>query len=193
MPYDTSMPAGRKTTVYDSGDYPRLLQTALDTIGYDQLRRDQIANPDRMLGIGVACCVEEAGFGRGEPARVRIEKDGRAHLFVGSTPQGQGHATMAAIVLADRLGWPLGQIEVTVADTNGTPFANFTAGSRSAIHVGNATGQAGTAIRRKLLEAAGEVLEADPTDLVLEGRHHQRPRRSRQGDPGDRRDPRGGP
>ena len=168
MPYDTSMPAGRKTTVYDSGDYPRLLQTALDTIGYDQLRRDQIVNPGRMLGIGVACCVEEAGFGRGEPARVRIEKDGRAHLFVGSTPQGQGHATMAAIVLADRLGWPLGQIEVTVADTDGTPFANFTAGSRSAIHVGNATGQAGTAIRRKLLEAAGEVLEADPTDLALE-------------------------
>jgi len=48
------------------------------------------------------------------------------------------------------------------------PFALLTAGSRSAVMIGNATAKAATAMRKKLLERAGEVLEADVHDLVLE-------------------------
>lgn len=168
MPYDTGMPQGRKTVVYDSGNYPALLEAALERIGYEQIRAEQRSGGGRLVGVGVASCVEEAGFGRGEPARVRLEKDGSAHLFIGSTPQGQGHETMAAIVLADRLGWPLERIRVRVADTHAVPNALFTAGSRSAIHVGNAVSLAATSARTRLLEEAAEVLEADPADLVLE-------------------------
>ena len=43
-----------------------------------------------------------------------------------------------------------------------------TAGSRSAVQVGNATAKAATAMRRRLLERAGDVLEADASDLVIE-------------------------
>jgi aerobic carbon-monoxide dehydrogenase large subunit len=97
-----------------------------------------------------------------------VEPDGSAHLFLGSSPQGQGHRTMAAMMLADRLGWPIDRIEVTVGDTSAVPFAALTAGSRSAVQVGNATALAGTAMRRALLERSAEVLEADPVDLLLE-------------------------
>ena len=48
------------------------------------------------------------------------------------------------------------------------PFALLTAGSRSAIQVGNATAKAATSLRKQLLERAGEVLEADAADLLLE-------------------------
>ena len=164
IPYTTGYPMGRRGLVYDSGDYPRLLEMALKKLGEVKPRTDD----GRLIGTGVACCVESTGFGRGEPARLRLEKSGKAHLFVGSTPQGQGHETMAAIVAADRLGWPIEKISVTAADTSHVPFALLTAGSRSAVQVGNATSLAARAMRKKLAERAGAVLEADPADIVIE-------------------------
>jgi aerobic carbon-monoxide dehydrogenase large subunit len=166
IPYTTGIPAGRSGYVYDSGNYPRMLELALDRLAYDETR-DRGRN-GKLVGYGVACCVESTSFGRGEPAKLRIGKDGTARLFVGSTPQGQGHQTIAAQVAAERLGWPLDKIEVTAGDTEHVPFALLTAGSRSAVMVGNATAKAATAMRKKLLERAGEALEADIQDLVLE-------------------------
>jgi carbon-monoxide dehydrogenase large subunit len=165
IPYTTGIPGGRSGYVYDSGNYPRLLELALDKLGYDE-SRDR-GRDGKLVGFGIACCVESTSFGRGEPAKLRIGKDGTARLFVGSSPQGQGHQTIAAQVAADRLGWQLDKIEVTAGDTQHVPFALLTAGSRSAVMIGNATARAATAMRMKLLERAGEVLEADIQDLVL--------------------------
>jgi len=164
IPYTTGFPAGRHGMVYDSGDYPRLLEMTLGKLGHPA----ESVEDGRLVGVGVACCVESTGFGGGEPAKIRIKKDGSVELYVGSTPQGQGHQTMAAQVAADRLGWPFEKIHVTAADTRHTPPAELTAGSRSAVQVGNATARAATALRKKLLERAGDVLEADAADLVIE-------------------------
>jgi carbon-monoxide dehydrogenase large subunit len=166
IPYTTGIPAGRSGYVYDSGNYPRLLELALDKVAYDE--EGDRGRDGKLVGFGIACCVESTSFGRGEPAKLLIGKDGTARLFVGSTPGGQGHQTMAAQVAADRLGWQLDKIEVTAGDTDHVPFAILTAGSRSAVMVGNAAARAATAMRKKLLERAGEVLEADVQDLVLE-------------------------
>src|SRR5437870_2404527 len=164
IPFTTGFPAGRAGLVYDSGDYPRLLDLALQKVGDIPENLDD----ERLVGIGVACCVESTGFGGGEPARLRINKDGSADLYIGSTPQGQGHQTMATQVAADRLGWPFEKLRVTAADTKNTPPAELTAGSRSAVQVGNATSKAATAVRKRLLERAGDVLEADAADLIIE-------------------------
>ena len=166
IPYTTGIPAGRSGYVYDSGNFPRLMELALDRLAYDE-GQDR-GRDGKLVGLGIACCVESTSFGRGEPAKLRIAKDGTAHLFVGSTPQGQGHQTIAAQVAAERLGWPLDKIKVTAGDTEHVPFALLTAGSRSAVMVGNATSRAATTMRKKLLERAGEVMEADVHDLVLE-------------------------
>ncbi|HKC20276.1 MAG TPA: xanthine dehydrogenase family protein molybdopterin-binding subunit [Candidatus Dormibacteraeota bacterium] len=163
IPYTTGFPAGRRGLVYDSGDYPKLLELALAKLGDVK----DVTVDGRLVGMGVACCVESTSFGRGEPARLRLDKDGTAHLWIGSTPQGQGHQTIAAQVAAERLGWPIEKISVTAGDTSHVPPAELTAGSRSAVHVGNASAKAGTSMRRTLLERAGEVLEADPVDLVM--------------------------
>jgi carbon-monoxide dehydrogenase large subunit len=166
IPYTTGFPGGRTGYVYDSGDYPRLLEMTLEKLGDDPGRDGQADG--RLVGVGVACCVETTGFGRGEPAKIHVSKDGIAHVYVGSSPQGQGHETMVALVAAERLGWPYEKIRVTAGDTRHVPFALLTAGSRSAMQLGNATAQAATAMRKRLLERAGEVLEADIQDLVLE-------------------------
>jgi carbon-monoxide dehydrogenase large subunit len=166
IPYTTGFPAGRSGYVYDSGDYPRLLELALEKLGRDPGRDGQADG--RLVGVGMACCVESTGFGRGEPAKIHLSKDGIAHVYVGSTPQGQGHETMVALVVAERLGWPLEKIRVTAGDTRHVPFALLTAGSRSAVMVGNAAAQAGAAMRKRVLERAGDALEADVQDMVLE-------------------------
>jgi carbon-monoxide dehydrogenase large subunit len=166
MPYTTGYPMGRRGLVYDGGDYPKLLELAINELG-DVAALERSAGT-RLFGTGVACCVESTGFGRGEPARMNMSKDGTVELYVGSTPQGQGHQTMAAQVAADRLGWPIEKIKVTAGDTKHVPFAFLTAGSRSAVQVGNATAMAAAALRKLLFERAGDVLEADVQDLVLE-------------------------
>ncbi len=162
MPYATGYPGGRQGLVYDSGDYPKLLELAVQKIG----ARPEAAG--RLVGVGIACCVESTGFGRGEPASINLHKDGEAHLYVGSTPQGQGHETMAAVIAADRLGWPLERIEVTAGDTAHAKFALLTAGSRSAVQVGNAVSKAALAMRKQVLDRGAEKLEADAQDLVLD-------------------------
>jgi carbon-monoxide dehydrogenase large subunit len=165
IPYTTGFPAGRRGYIYDSGDYPRLLELVTKKVGPHPTR---VPADGRLVGFGVACCVESTGFGRGEPAKIHISRDGVAHVYVGSTPQGQGHETMVALVAADRLGWAFDKIRVTTADTQHVPFALLTAGSRSAVQVGNAAAKAATAMRKVILERAGDVLEADVRDLVLE-------------------------
>lgn len=169
MPFDTGYPAGRGTVVYDSGDYPALLEAAKDAVDYDGLRRGQAQpRPDgRLRGVGVACCVESSGFGT-EQARVRVDREGVATAFLGSTPQGQGHLTAAAQVLADRLGWPLDRIRVVAGDTGSVEWGEMTAGSRTAVQVGNSVAMAAASARRWILEHAAEKLEADAADLVLE-------------------------
>lgn len=166
IPYTTGYPAGRRGYVYDSGDYPRLLEAVLEKLGPDPARDGHADG--RLVGLGLACCVESTGFGRGEPAKLQVARDGTVHIYVGSTPQGQGHETMVALVTAERLGWPFEKIRVTAGDTRHVPSAISTIGSRSAVHLGNAAAQAATAMRKVLLERAADVLEADVQDLVLE-------------------------
>jgi aerobic carbon-monoxide dehydrogenase large subunit len=180
IPYTTGLPAGRAGHVYDSGDYPKLLELAVEKIG------EKPAADGRLVGLGVACCVESTAFGRGEPAKVRLDKSGVAQVYVGSTPGGQGHETMAALVAAERLGWPLDKIKVTAGDTAHVPFALLTAGSRSAVQVGNATARAATAMRRQVLDRGAEVLEADAEDLIIEDGDRRDSRRWPRG-PGDLR------
>lgn len=163
MPYTTGLRRGPLEVVYDSGDYPRLLEEAVRRIG-----EPSPAPPGLVRGIGVSFGVESTGFGSGEPARVRLLPDGTAELYLGSTPQGQGHETFAAQVLVERLGWPLDRVRVIAGDTRGISGGGVTAGSRSAVHVGSATSVTAVAAREELLRRAGDRLEAAPQDLTLE-------------------------
>ena len=161
MPYDTGLPSSR---VYDGGDYPRLLSMVVQAL------EDVVPGPRAdglVIGRGIVCCVESSGPGRNEPARVRLERDGRARLFIGSTPQGQGHRTMATQVFAERLGWPIERIDVSAGDTAVVESAIMTAASRSAVQVGNAVALAATSLRQKLCQLAADVLEVDAADLLM--------------------------
>jgi aerobic carbon-monoxide dehydrogenase large subunit len=115
----------------------------------------------------VACHIESTGVGLAERARLALAGDGTATLCIGTIPSGQGHETMAAQVVADRLGWPLERIAVVAGDTSQAAFSITTGGSRSAIEVGNAAAAAGRQLRESLLERAADLLEAGPADIEV--------------------------
>jgi len=165
MPYDTGYPRGDATVVYDGGDYPALLDAALAAIGEPDVRRRQADGAT--VGLGVACCVESTGIGVPEQARVAVAPDGAVTGYVGSTPQGQGHRTSLAQVVAERLGWPLERVRVVAGDTAVLPRSWNSAASRTAFEVGNAAALAAAATRRRLRELASERLEADPADVEV--------------------------
>jgi carbon-monoxide dehydrogenase large subunit len=162
MPYDT----GLNSIVYDGGDYPRLLELAVERVGAAAVRQRQLAGEP--VGVGVAMCVESTGIGMPEPSRVAVLADGTVRVFVGSTPQGQGHQTFIAQVAADRLGWPVDRVDVRAGDSRDVAFSFVTAGSRSALEVGNSVALSAAAARRLLLERASQKLEAAAEDLVLD-------------------------
>ncbi|MBV9359283.1 MAG: xanthine dehydrogenase family protein molybdopterin-binding subunit [Chloroflexi bacterium] len=166
MPYTTGyLRFGSRPVVYDGGDYPRLLAEALSAVDYEDARRRQSAGAK--IGIGVACCVESAGITQPEPARVEIRADGHVDAYLGGTPGGQGHRTVFAQVIADRLGWPIEQVHVHSGDTTSVVSSANTAGSRSALEVGNAAAAVAAAARARLVERAAGGLEVAPTDVEL--------------------------
>jgi len=157
MPYPTGYAGTRGPTVLDGGDYPALLDRARELAG----------RPGADEGIGVACFVEATGIGLPERARLRVEGDGGVTVWIGTTPQGQGHRTVAARLAAERLGWPVDHIRVVSGDSTAVDFSFNTSASRSAVEMGNAVARAARAARRRLRELAAERLEADPADVAL--------------------------
>ncbi len=163
MPYDTGLRMGPAPVRYDLGDVPAMLSRLRTLIEGEPVG----VEGRRARGLGIACYAESTGFGQREPARLQVARDGIVTVRLGSTPQGQGHQTMAAQIVAERLGWPIDHVRVVVGDTAAVPYGLLTAGSRSAVHVGNAAAGVALEARRRLLELAAERLEADPADLSL--------------------------
>jgi carbon-monoxide dehydrogenase large subunit len=174
LPWDFGMPyRDGNPLVYDTGDFPAALESALQAAGYDAFRREQTAQRARGVwrGIGISGYVEGTAIGPFEGARVTLDAAGRVLVATGAVCSGQGHETAFAQVAADALGVPLDWVTVVGGDTAAVPFGIGTFASRSAVTAGNAVGVAARRLRDKVVAVAAELLETDPQDLdVEEGR-----------------------
>ncbi len=158
---------------YDSGDYPESLRRALDAAGYDELRAEQArrraAGDPVLLGIGLATYVERtAGILRPDYGSVELNPDGSLRALTGSSPYGQGHHTSWAMLIADRTGVPIEQIEVVHGDTDVVPRGGVTGGSRSVQSNGVAMWQAAGLLVEQARQLAATLLEANVDDIVLD-------------------------
>ena len=157
--------------VYDSGDYVTALEKALEAAGYDELRAEQArrrASGDTLqLGIGLSSYVEitgpggEAG-GPNENGTVEVHPDGTATVLTGTSPHGQGHQTVWAMLVSDELGIPIDKITVKWGDTDLVPQGGGTGGSRSLQLGGAAVQQASRELLDVARERAAATLEASP-------------------------------
>ena len=156
---------------YDSGDYERALDLALDAGGYAALRAEQArrrAEGGKPLGVGVACYVEICGFGPWEAGGVTVEADGSVTVRSGTSPHGQGHETAWAQIAAEQLGVPPETVRVLHGDTDECPRGIGTFGSRSAPVGGAAIFENAGTVREKAKELAARLLEAATEDIRFE-------------------------
>ena len=156
--------------VYDSGDYEKALDRALENAGWEDLKRERDAAraEGRVVGVGLACYVEVSGIGFWEHANVTVEKDGRVTAAVGTSAHGQGHETAFSQILADQLGVPMESINIQHGDTAVVRAGNGTFGSRSQMVGGTVLLQAGEKVKDKMAKFAAFMLEVQPDDLVFE-------------------------
>jgi 2-furoyl-CoA dehydrogenase large subunit len=190
FPYETAT-GGR----YDSGDYEAALDLVLERSDYEGLRAEQRAAraEGRLMGIGMATIVDPSGTNIGyvsvatppedrkpgrdksgstEHVRISVDAVGDVTVMLGTTPQGQGHATVARQVVADRLGLDPARVRAVIEmDTAVTPWT-VTSGSYSSRFsplTTSALVDAADQIASTVRAAATSLLGAPADELELAG------------------------
>jgi carbon-monoxide dehydrogenase large subunit len=158
---------------YDVGDYETALDKALKAADYPALRAEQkkrrASGDVKQLGIGVSVYVEiTGGVGNGESAKVEVLDDGRAVVYTGTSPHGQGHDTAWSMLVQEQTGIPMDRIELVWGDTDLVPIGTGTMGSRSLQQGGNAVFQVAGVLAEKAKAVAARLLEASEADVVLD-------------------------
>ena len=164
--------------VYDSGDYAKALDRALNKADWEQLKqqRDAARAQGRLVGLGLSMYVEVCGFGPSsslptggwEHAQVTVERDGRISATTGASPHGQGNETTFAQMLADQFGVPIEHVTILHGDTAVVKQGIGSFGSRSQAVAGTTIQLAGSKVKAKMAKFAAAMMEASEDDLVFE-------------------------
>ncbi len=179
--------------LYDSGDYQAAFDRALELARYGELRREQARAraAGRLYGIGLALAVDPSVSNMGyvataldpqfrakpeylpksgavDGATIKVDPLGRVTVVMATTPQGQGHRTVVAQVVADELG--IRPEDVTVVDEMDTftRFWSISSGTYSSRFGSVGTSAAALAARKlkaKLVEYAAHLMEVPAGDL----------------------------
>ncbi|MFL5067981.1 MAG: xanthine dehydrogenase family protein molybdopterin-binding subunit [Xanthobacteraceae bacterium] len=180
--------------ILDSGDYARAVETAVRDGGLAELeaRRNRARREGRIYGVGFAAVVEPSvsnmGYitavltpeerrragakdGAQATATIAVDPSGAVSVHIASVPQGQGHRTVAAQVVADVLGLKPADIRVvTELDTarDAWSIASGNYSSRFAPAVAGAVHLAARQLRDKLERSAAAQLNvaADEIEFV---------------------------
>jgi len=163
---------------YDSGDYEKAMNLALDKIGYAELRREQAEKRKRgeLMGIGISSFTEIVGAGprkqfdilglsMNDGAEIRVHPTGTVIARLGVKSQGQGHETTFPQIIAEELGIPQENITLEEGDTDTAPYGLGTYASRSTPMAGAATAIAARKIRDKAKKIAAYLMEVSEADV----------------------------
>jgi 2-furoyl-CoA dehydrogenase large subunit len=176
--------------VYDSGNYPKMLELAKKQIGWEKWKKQQKQQKKaraegRWLGIGIGSTLDSGtnNFGQSRiinphapfsgqsgAAIVKLDIDGSIVAAVGSVPQGQGHETTTAQVVADILNVHPDMVAVRIGfdterdvhtGTTGTYASQFAVTGLTAVH------GAAAQLKSQILRLASFALNAREDKLEL--------------------------
>lgn len=163
-------------TEYDSGDYPGVLDKAIEISDLTSLlaERDDLRAQGRLAGIGFAACLEPGGGNAifenimnprndkttfPEACRLRVDGSGRVTAIISISSAGQAHETMIATLVGEELGIAPDDIAVIRADSlTGFP-SQSPVGSRMTIVLGRAVHGAATELKAKLCAIGAGMLD----------------------------------
>jgi carbon-monoxide dehydrogenase large subunit len=165
MPY--AAPSGM---VYDSGDFPAILDRALGMADWDGFpaRRAESRRAGKLRGRGIGQYLEVTAPPQQEMGGIRFEADGTVTIITGTLDYGQGHASPFAQVLCDRLGVPFDKVRLLQGDSDQLIAGGGTGGSKSMMASGAAIVEASAICIEQGRQAASHVLEATAADIEFE-------------------------
>jgi aerobic carbon-monoxide dehydrogenase large subunit len=165
MPYKTAI-----GTTYDSGDFAPILDQALALAGYDgfKARRRAARARGKYRGIGISCMLEHAGGTPLEGAWLTFPGDGTLTVNLNVQSTGQGHASVFARLVADRLGIARDQVAHKHGDSALEIAGYASVGSRSAMTAGAAIVKCIDLVLEKGKRIAAMLLEAADADIAYE-------------------------
>jgi carbon-monoxide dehydrogenase large subunit len=177
FPYTTPV-----ALVYDTGNYQATLDKVCemaDVAGFEK-RRAASAAKGKLRGMGLSTWIEACGIapshlvgilgarvGLYDAATVRVNATGNLSVMVGAHSHGQGHETVFAQIVADKLGIPESSVEIVHGDTAKIPFGMGSYGSRSLAVCGVAMSKAVDKIIAKGKKIAAHMLEAAEGDITF--------------------------
>ena len=165
MPF--AVPVG---VTYDSGDFPGILQEALekaDVAGF-AARKAASASAGKLRGLGISPYLESTAPPGKELGDIRFEDDGTVTFWTGTLDFGQGHRAPFAQVLSAQLGIPFHLITIRQGDSDEVAVGGGTGGSRSAIATSGAIVEVSEAVIDKGKRVAGHILEAAVEDIEFD-------------------------
>ena len=191
FPYTT--PTGG---IYDAGNYPKVFNQVLNLSNYSNLRKLQIKKrkEGKFFGIGIGLAIDPSASNMGyvtvaippeirespnynpksgnlSTASVKVDISGKVVAEVDTNPQGQGHETVVAQIVANELGIKPEDISVNSNFDSFTKVWSIASGSYSSVFATMGASSVTFAARKvkdKILNIAAHLLEARIEDLKLE-------------------------
>jgi aerobic carbon-monoxide dehydrogenase large subunit len=169
MPFHRPLSALGTDIVYDSGDYPLLLDKVLARIGWESLQTELARRraAGELVGSGIAIFVEKGGLGPLDGTRVSVDTTGAVELVTGGSNVGQGFATAMAQICAEALGVDYRRVRVVYGQTDRIDYGIGAHASRASVMTGSATHVASLNLRAKALDMAGALLQTAPERLDI--------------------------
>ncbi|WP_135447311.1 xanthine dehydrogenase family protein molybdopterin-binding subunit [Tabrizicola caldifontis] len=125
--------------IIDAGDFAGLLETVAGrSAGYAERLASSRAK-GLLRGMGVAAYIEAILGDPDEIARLVLDEDGGATLFVGTQSNGQGHESVYSRMVAEATGIPQDMVRIVEGDSDRIAKGGGTGGSRSVTVQGTAT------------------------------------------------------
>jgi len=153
---------------------------AAEAFGWDK-PLEQPSNPSRRRGKGVAFqTIRGSGTGAKTAAEriiehsgatVKFEEDGKFTVITAAVDLGCGQYTVYQKIAAMTLGVDEDMINLVMGDTDASPFEGPIHASRGTYVVGSIIKAACEKVKEDVLKAAGEMLECNPVDLEIRGKH----------------------
>ena len=155
-----------------TGNVLTCMDTVAKSIGYGKLSKEEKERElltGRKIGKGIAALHKAPAMPSftATSAIVKMNSDGTVLVNIGLTEIGQGSTTAFEQIVAERLGFRLEQIKVTIEkDTDRDPYDWQTVASKGLILTGNACILACEDLLKKGYQVAAQVLKAIPEDLA---------------------------
>lgn len=166
IPYKRSLSSTGEGIVFGEGDFPAMLEMALENLDVPGIEERREAG--ELVGYGVGMFLEKSGLGPWETGSVDVDPDGVIRVRSGCSSVGQGIRTVLAQIVASQLQVDVDLVRVELLDTDKTEYGIGSYASRSTVTAGSALLGASEQIIEMAKKVASVDLEVDPADLEYE-------------------------